>query len=44
MDETGDAVMTTWTRTSEEPFQQLVGSMTPGTKAVLNRKGGPPCW
>ena len=42
MDVTGDAVMTTWTRTSEERFQHLVGPTTPRTKAVLEVKGVQP--
>ena len=33
--------MSTWTRTSEERFQQLVDFMTPRIKAVLEEKGGP---
>ena len=40
MDVTGDAVMTTWTRTSEGRLHHLVGSMTPGIKAVLKEKEG----
>ena len=41
MDVTGDAVMTTWTKLSEEHFQNLVESMTRRNKAVLKTKGGP---
>lgn len=35
-----DAVMSIWTKTSEECFQHLVENVPPGTKAVLNAKGG----
>ena len=38
MDVTGDVVMTTWTRTSEERFLQLVGSVTPRMKEFRRRK------
>ena len=40
----GDAVVTTWTRISEERFQQLVGSLTPRMKVVLKEHGGPTCY
>ena len=38
MDVTGNVVMTTWTRTSEEHFQQLVGSVTPRMKEFWRTK------
>ena len=41
MDVAGVVVMTTWTRTSEERFQQLDESMTPRIKVILEEKGGP---
>ena len=44
MDVTGDVVMTTLTRTSEERFQQLVGSVTPGTKVVGKQQTNIHCY
>ncbi len=36
-----DAIMSIWTRISEESFQHLVESMPRRIKAVLKAKGGP---
>ncbi len=36
-----DAIMSIWTKISEECFQHLVESMTRRIKAVLKTKGGP---
>ncbi len=36
-----DAIMTIWSKTSEECFHHLVESMTRRIKAVLKEKGGP---
>ncbi len=36
-----DAIMSIWTKISEECFQHLVESMPWRIKAVLNAKGGP---
>jgi len=36
-----DAIMSIWTKTSEECFQHLVESMPRRIKAVLKAKGGP---
>ncbi len=36
-----DAIMTIWTKISEEYFQNLVESMPRRIKAVLKAKGGP---
>ncbi len=36
-----DAIMSIWTKISEECFQHLVKSMPRRIKAVLNSKGGP---
>ncbi len=37
-----DAIMSIWTKVSEECFQNLVESMPRRVKAVLKAKGGPP--
>ncbi len=37
-----DAIMTIWTKISEECLQHLVESMHQRFKAVLKEKGGPP--
>ncbi len=37
----GDAIMTIWTKISEECFQHLVKSVPRRIKAVLKTKGGP---
>ncbi len=36
-----DAIMSMWTKFSEECFQHLVESMSRRIKAVLKAKGGP---
>ncbi len=36
-----DAIMSIWTKISEECFQHLVESMPRGIKTVLKAKGGP---
>ncbi len=36
-----DAIMSIWTKISEECFQHLVESMPRRIKSVLNSKGGP---
>ncbi len=36
-----DAIMSIWTKISEECFQHLVESMPQRIKAVLKAKGGP---
>ncbi len=36
-----DAIMSIWTKISEEYFQHLVESMQQRNKAVLKAKGGP---